>query len=90
MDIVGGLNNFCARDADGNTSCWGNEDYSKLPIPESKFSSIALGAYHSCGINSFGGLQCWGQNYYDVLNVDSDGDGADFFSTVTIVMRAIP
>jgi len=49
--------------ADGEAVCWGWDTNGRAtPPPGARFSAIAAGSAHSCGVGEFGNLVCWGRN----------------------------
>ncbi len=86
-----GLGHSCGIDVDGNLWCWGENDSGQVgdhsvenrgyPVPVTnvlgtRWVSIALGYYHTCGIDTEGNLWCWGKNAFgqlgkgDYTNID--------------------
>jgi hypothetical protein len=48
---------------DGYVQCWGGNDHGKLKAPvEVRFTQIALGENHGCGILPDNNVRCWGGN----------------------------
>ncbi len=68
-EVSAGSEHTCGIDNFGVT-CWGNNTYGQLDIPESISNPSRLTSYftHSCVIDD-SGLQCWGANYNGQLNV---------------------
>ena len=75
----------CGLAAGGVTSCWGNNTFGQLgngtksnapqPAPSQtvgpvRFTSVAMGRAHACGLDAEGAAWCWGGNTYGQL-----GDG---------------
>ena len=51
----------CALDSFGAAHCWGNHRFGQLKVPEGvRFSQIAAGGYHVCGITTTSEVICWG------------------------------
>jgi len=84
-ELAGGENRFCALGTDNNAYCWGDGRGGGLgngvaasvarPTPVTmpsgvKFTSIAGGNNHTCGLGNDGNLWCWGANGYGI----TDGD----------------
>ena len=78
--------NTCGLTAGGVAYCWGDNDYGEvgngttgpnrgvtLPAPVAGglvFASLAVGAFHTCGLTAVHAVYCWGYNFYGQL-----GDG---------------
>ena len=76
VQVAAGFNHACGLTAAGEVWCWGANTYGQLgnntgfatTVPlviQSNgvvFSSIASGAYHTCGLTSSGAAYCWGRN----------------------------
>jgi Bacterial Ig-like domain (group 2)/Regulator of chromosome condensation (RCC1) repeat/Bacterial Ig-like domain (group 1) len=66
-EIVTGLHYSCGRTPAGDVYCWGDNQAGSSdaldPVlrPGLRFSSIAAGAMHTCGMSS-GVAYCWGEN----------------------------
>jgi Regulator of chromosome condensation (RCC1) repeat len=77
----------CALVKDGTAYCWGDNssgvlgtdtqsDNRKVPTlvkTDQKFSSISVGANHTCGIAKNGQTYCWGRNDRAQLGFNSNG-----------------
>lgn len=79
----------CARQANGDTYCWGNNRVGQLgdntfvekhaPTKVGfRYAQVAVGFEHTCGLTASGSVHCWGSNY-----VGQVGDG-------TIVKKSSP
>lgn len=76
VDVAAGQNHVCARTADGTAYCWGLNDVGQVgsgdttrsyttPVAVAgglKFTRLAVGALHTCGIAASGDAYCWGWN----------------------------
>lgn len=74
VDLAAGINHVCARTADGTAYCWGLNDAGQVgsgdttgsyatPVAVAgglKFTRLAAGALHTCGITTTGDTYCWG------------------------------
>ncbi|HYK11809.1 MAG TPA: Ig-like domain-containing protein [Gemmatimonadales bacterium] len=94
LSIAAGEVHTCGIATDSTAWCWGDNSNYQLggdsmntgphdaPVPVYgglKFSSLALGAGHSCGLTSDGTAYCWGLNDLGELGIDSANPG--FFDT---------
>jgi len=74
-----GHDHSCGVGADGNVYCWGSNlrgglgigsvDSLAHPNPVQaiasvKFTSVAVGSYSTCALDTSGTVQCWGQGFY--------------------------
>jgi len=60
--LVAGLTHTCALQGEEAT-CWGNDAYGQASPPLGpRFSALAAGDYHSCGITIDGLAICWGSD----------------------------
>ncbi|MFI5493122.1 hypothetical protein [Actinoplanes sp. NPDC051859] len=50
----------CAREFDDSVSCAGNFLIPAAPSPSSRFTAVAAGRLHACGIQTSGVPVCWG------------------------------
>jgi len=41
--------------------CWGNDSDGQSTAPEGRFTAIAAGTWHSCGVRGNGAVECWGR-----------------------------
>lgn len=88
----------CALTRDGFAYCWGLNNYGQLGnntnkehltptsvrMPRSiRFKSLALGAYHTCGLSKSGQPYCWGANAKGQLG---DNSLTDRFTPVSVQM----
>jgi alpha-tubulin suppressor-like RCC1 family protein len=65
----------CGLSEDGLLSCWGDNTYGQLGVPElprsdrprqvdaRRYQSVAVGQNHSCALDVEGALWCFGRNY---------------------------
>ena len=83
--VTAGFNHACALDGSGYAYCWGAGDYGQLggiaigygtkayyayPVSTAiKFSALAAGGNHTCGIGQDNYIYCWGDNEYGQLGV---------------------
>jgi len=83
--VTTGLNHACALDGSGYAYCWGAGDYGQLGgiaigygtktsyayqvSGTIKFSALAAGNNHTCGIGFDNYIYCWGDNEYGQLGV---------------------
>lgn len=93
----------CALKSNGIVYCWGRGvfgqlgqgDYSNKDVPTMvlleggvQATSIAVGASHSCAVDSNQKVQCWGDNYYGQIG-SGETDELDFFDfTWPIIVQA--
>ena len=73
----------CGLRRDGTVTCWGRYGvdvradvfYSEFTtvaagdVPDGRFSAIAAGLNHSCGLRNDGAVTCWGDNWYGQTDV---------------------
>lgn len=64
VDVSVGTNHACAVLDDGAVQCWGENDDGECDVPTGvRFTRVAVGAFHSCGILAEDGrIACWGGN----------------------------
>ena len=61
--VSAGLNHSCAiRAESGAIECWGINDSGQTDAPTGRFTAIADGMAHSCGLHESGAIECWGWN----------------------------
>jgi prepilin-type N-terminal cleavage/methylation domain-containing protein len=95
--IAAGRYNSCGIKSDGSAYCWGWNNYGNLGNGDAgwynqtspgavlgghSFTSIAVGAEHSCGLKSDGSVYCWGDGGNGRLG---DGDAGDHTSPVAVL-----
>ncbi len=51
----------CALSAEGEATCWGNDDDGQSTPPKGPFVAISAGGYHTCALNAEGEATCWGR-----------------------------
>ena len=88
--VVVGVGHACALTTAGEAYCWGSNasgqlgighaDYSAHPTPAPvtgglRFTSLAAGGHHTCGLTTTGEAYCWGGNWAGQLGSGST-DGA--------------
>ena len=50
-----------SEDFDHDIRCWGADHFGQASPPERvRFSSIAAGGRHTCGVRTDGAIECWG------------------------------
>ena len=77
--IYAGMYHSCALNEQGQTSCWGQNDFGEVDIPSDiAFVDLLLGEGHTCGETVDGDFLCWGFDNYGCANPDFDNDGAHF------------
>lgn len=71
VDLELGVQNICALDADGRLECTTSRDPNVfLPADDgTRYTAIASGNAHTCGITSTGDISCFGRNLFGQLNV---------------------
>ncbi|OLC02193.1 MAG: hypothetical protein AUH46_07000 [Gemmatimonadetes bacterium 13_1_40CM_70_15] len=86
--VVAGGDHTCGLTAGGGVACWGKNDQGQLgrggapgtpslPAPVAtplRFTALAAGASHTCGLTADGGTYCWGLDFAGQL-----GDGGTTF-----------
>ncbi|HEX6630569.1 MAG TPA: hypothetical protein VF048_05740 [Gemmatimonadaceae bacterium] len=94
-----GRNHACGLAADGRAYCWGANDQGQVgdgstttratPVAVSsgstRFTALAAGGVHTCGLTAAGAVLCWGSNQYGQL-----GDGTPATTRLTPVAVAAP
>lgn len=88
VEVASGEAHNCARDADGQVWCWGNNGQGQLgdgvplrrltPLavtPQKRWSAVATGATHTCAVDDAQALWCWGRNDDGQLGVDTFDGG---------------
>lgn len=88
--VVAGATHTCALTTAGEAYCWGNNGSGQLGIGQAdygphatpapvvgslRFTSLAAGGHHTCGLTTTGDAYCWGGNWAGQLGSGST-DGA--------------
>jgi predicted Ser/Thr protein kinase len=88
--MAAGSAHACGIASDGSAWCWGSDSNGQLgdgnkggssstpvrvKVPQ-RFTSVAAGAVHSCGLATNGDAWCWGSNVYGQLGDDGNVDSA--------------
>ncbi len=87
IKIVAGIHHTCGIVSDGSAYCWGDNSHGQIgngsvggsaTAPDEvgggyKYSDIAVGYVHSCGLLTNGSVVCWGDNTYAQLGNGSVG-----------------
>lgn len=60
VDVVAGGTASCALLSDARVRCWGSGPVVDGAPTERRFSTVAVGQDHACGIDLLGTLSCWG------------------------------
>jgi hypothetical protein len=64
LQVVTGIEHTCGLRIDGVVLCWGRGKVSCPPSSDVKFTRIASGLWHACGVvNGTGAVVCWGRDY---------------------------
>jgi cysteine-rich repeat protein len=71
VDIVAGVQHFCALRQSGSLACWGNAEQADTSIVPAGNDFVALraGSYHTCALRSDNRVECWGRNTSGQTNV---------------------
>ena len=72
--MTAGFVHYCAWDANGQTYCWGRNQFGQTGAPPSEtvvvptaiggstFTKVEVSGQYSCGLNDDGEILCWGSN----------------------------
>jgi alpha-tubulin suppressor-like RCC1 family protein len=72
VQVVAGLDHFCALDRDGNVSCWGDDGHAQLGLADDAKTAprfvagiddaidLAAGSEWACAARASGVVACWG------------------------------
>jgi alpha-tubulin suppressor-like RCC1 family protein len=84
--ISAGSSHVCAITSNG-TFCWGQNERGQVGVEGhqiyaspaqvqsgGRFTNIATGSNHTCGINEAAEVWCWGANYYGQLGLNHQND----------------
>ena len=72
-DLTSSGNHSCGLRADGNVSCWGDNQFGQSSAPPWQFFQVTTGRNHSCGLLKHvdpaenGRVLCWGDNALNQL-----------------------
>ena len=80
LQVTTGSVHTCALRIDGVVLCWGQGPVACPPPTELKFTRIASGLWHACGVvNGTGDVYCWGRDYANqVSGAPTLNSGASF------------
>ena len=91
--ITAGDFHSCALHQTGNISCWGDNKYGQIGIPDRIYRpvprvvegiddaiAVSAGVWHSCALHPTGNISCWGHKGNGELGDGTSGDFGDYSS----------
>ena len=97
--ITAGSSHSCALHQTGNISCWGDNYYGQIGIPDRIYRpvprvvegiddaiAVSAGNLHSCALHPTGNISCWGHKGNGQLGDGTSGDFGDYSSTPVSVV----
>ncbi len=62
--VTAGGAHACALlpESTGLVVCWGDDSFGQSDAPADRFTAVAAGWWHTCGIKDDGAVVCWGRN----------------------------
>ena len=91
--ITAGSTHSCALHQTGTISCWGDNQYGQIGIPDRIYRpvprvvegiddaiAVSAGSTHSCALHQNGTISCWGGNWHGQLGDGTSGDFGDYSS----------
>ncbi len=102
--LTAGYNHTCGIDDAGAAWCWGGDDFGQVgdgdtnqttfvyaPVAVAgghRFTRLAAGDYHTCGIDDAGKAWCWGSDFDGQIGDGDDGQANEFAPVAVSVAAA--
>lgn len=72
VSVFRGMHQGFALNAEGELTCWGEDDFGQCDVPDGSFVEVSGANQHACGLRPDGRIECWGSDNH--MDLDAFGD----------------